>query len=188
MKHNTKKMSKERKILLNYLLKEYKQSLRQKSDDQLANDIQSYFRMQKQLQDKRSLIQDQINQIQAMDKSLATRFKKIQTYMESNEISEKKVNDWVARLNTVAKYKRITPDYKQMWSEALKKVNEATRRVLEQIKIANEQTKRAATKIELELVEENVFDVIKSLFTKFVRLFKAFDNYKRVSDSLPRIK
>jgi hypothetical protein len=73
-----------------------------------------------------------------MDKSLATRFKKIQTYMESNEISEKKVNDWVARLNTVAKYKRITPDYKQMWSEALKKVNEATRRVLEQIKIANE--------------------------------------------------
>jgi hypothetical protein len=47
-----------------------------------------------------------------MDKSLSTRFKKIQATMEQNNISEKKIEKWVARLATVAKYKRVSADYK----------------------------------------------------------------------------
>lgn len=165
-----------------------KNLLLQSQDYNLDQDIETYFTIQKQLQAKRALIQQQLDQLEAMDKSLSTRVKKIQDYMEKNQVSQRRVKQWVARLSTVAKYKRVAPDYKQMWGEALKKVNEATRRVLEQIKIANEQAKRAATKIELQLVEEGIMDIVKNLFSKFVGLFKAFDSYEKVSNSLPQIK
>lgn len=180
-------MIREKKILLNYLLKQYKQSLKQSSDDELENDIKEYFRLQKQYQTKRALIQQKLDELEALNKSLKDKFEKIQNYMEENNISQKKVKNWVARLVVVIKYKRVSADYKQIWGEALKKVNKATRRVLQQIKIANEQAKRAATKIELQLVEENILDIVKSLYTKFAGLFKALNDYKRVSNSLPKL-
>ena len=107
--------------------------------------------------------------------------------MDVNKIQEKKVKKWIAKLKTVAKFDRIQPNYKSLWAEALKKVNEATRRVMGELEKAQVDTKKAATKIKLELVEEGIVDIFKSLWNKFKGLFKAFDSYKKISNDLPNL-
>jgi hypothetical protein len=52
---------------------------------------------------------------------------------------------------------------------------------------AQKETKKAATKIELELKNEGVVDIFKSLWSKFTKLFGAFDNYKKVTNTLPKL-
>lgn len=108
--------------------------------------------------------------------------------MDQHKIYQKKVNSWVARLKTVAKYKRVQPDYKQMWTEALKKVNDATRNVLQGISDANVQMKKSATKIQLQLVQQSVMDIIKSIFSKFARLFQSFSVYNKLATKLPTLE
>lgn len=157
------------------------------SESDLDFEIEQYFQNQKELETKRKAIENQLTELSAIEKSLKVRVKKIQSYMEDNKIDERKVNNWVAKLKEVAKYKKIQPDYKDLWLEALKKVNEVTRRVMEKLELAQVETKKAATQIELELMEEGIMDILKGMWNKLTSLFSTFKEYNQIASKLPKL-
>lgn len=183
-----------RKKLLLKLIRQCKASnisianlLEQNSNFNLQKQIESYFSLSKEIEQKKKQLQKQLLQMQTMDKSLKNKFSKIEKYMAQYDISQKRVHTWVARLRTVAKYKRIQPDYKDMWGEALTKVNQATRKVLQSILTANVEVKKSATKIQLELLEQGLLDIVKGLIQKFGKLFTKISQFSKISKNLPKI-
>lgn len=167
-----------------------KQLILQEVDvEQLDKMIADYFKLQKDLEKFRDDNRQIIKKLAEKDKKLSTVRKSMEKYMIENQVEERKVNKWVVTLKKIAKFKRITPDYKQLYLQALTKVNLATRNILNGLMESHKQGKKAQTKWDMQTtVQQGVFDVFKAFFTKLKTLFGAFNNYKKVASSLPKIK
>ena len=131
------------------------------TEKELEKEIEKYFTVQKELEEKNKAIEDRIAEIKKMKKDVSSKFSIIEKYMKEHNIQEKKVKSWVARLRIVAAYKRVQPSYKTNWLTLLQQVNAAHRNVMQNVEDAEVATKRAETKIELELQSEGIGDILK---------------------------
>lgn len=181
-------MDRNKKRRLIFLLKQYKQYINQSNTADIQKEIQNYVNLMKQVDEMTSSIQDVLDEIKTLQKSARSSFRKVQKQMEQFDKDRVVADKWVASLKEVARYKRIQADYKEIYETSLTKVNTATRNVLIGLKEANEDAKRAMTKIELEIIEQGVFDIIKNMLSKFGRFIKSMFLFKRTVNSLPKIR
>lgn len=158
------------------------------TEDELGKEINQYFKITDELEAKKKEFKEILDYLSVTDKSLKTRFTKIQKYMEEHEIQEKKGDKWIAKLQTVLKNKRVQASFKELWLTALEQFNEAHRKVMIALEEADVEAKRAETKIELELKREGVMDFLKSFWNKIKKLTSIFDSFKKTVDSLPDLE
>ena len=156
------------------------------SDKDLENEIRTYMNNKKSLDKLKAEYEKVINDITQQQKSLDIMFKEIKKYMERFNISEKIIDNWIAKLEEKLKYKKITPDYKTLWEEAIKKVNAQTKKVLDQLMDANKELKKNEKKLELT-IELSIKDIVKSIYEKIKGWFNSIVNYEKIAKSLPKI-
>lgn len=156
-------------------------------EEQLEQEIESYGFMQETIEKEQEQIQKALDKIKKMEKENKKRFKDIEKYMKRFNVDEKKVSKWVAKLEETLKYKTVRPDYKDLWSETMKKVNAATQKVMNELKEAQLDVKRTKTQIRLNIQQEGVGDIIKKLFKKLKDLFSAFSLFNKITKRLPKI-
>lgn len=157
-------------------------------DSDLDFAIKEYTTMQSKIDEEQQKIQNIIDSISNMEKENKSRFKDIETYMKRFNIDEKRVDSWLAKLEESLKYKVPRPDYKELWLNALDKVNEATKRVMEELKNAQLEFKKSEKEIKLNIKQEGIGDIFKTLFLKIKKLFLSFNLFNRAANKLPKIK
>ena len=183
-----------------------------KSDAEMQKAIEEYQSMMEEIDSLTASISETLNSIKTKDKDAKAIFKKMEKFMETKvtenfESARVTTDKWVATLQREAKYKRIAPDYKEVYEEALTKLNAQTRAVVEAITEANVKAKEAATVDNLyikaigeskksRLTEANpltaVLNKLKSWQTKFTalvqRVFTNITKFEKIAERLPPIK
>ena len=160
-------------------------------DKQLMSEIKLFQTNQEKIEAIEKEIKPQLDQLKALDKENKTRFKEIQKFMQRFKIRNKQVGKIIATLEEKLKYKVPRPDYKAAWTEALTKVNAATRAVLDAVIEAQMELKRKATQdvltIKSENLDEGLRNGLKLLMNKIKNLFISFGNYFKVTQKLPKV-
>lgn len=181
--------------LLEYKLYEGAESLDEiSSQDELSKEIAEYNKNSAELKKLEASIADTLKKIKDISKGEDTRLKQIINYMQDFKVKQVKADKWVASLEEVAKYSRPQPSYKELWEEALTKLNKSTVEVMKKLEHAqvSEKAKETKPEFKIEPLKENLLDLAKKginfVVDKIKGLLGTVRKYKDVVDGLPVIK
>jgi len=177
------------------MLKEGAESLDEiSSQDDLSKEIAEYKKNSEEVKKLEASIADTLKKIKDISKGEDTRLKQIINYMQDFKVKQVKADKWVASLEEVAKYSRPQPSYKELWEEALGKLNAKTVDVMKQLEHAQvaEKSKETKPEFKVEPLKENLLDLAKKgmkfVTDKIKGLLTTIKGYKDVVDGLPVIK
>lgn len=157
-------------------------------DVELENEISEYGKLTDEVEKKYKSIQSVLDEIGKIDNEAKTKYKEINKYMERFRKDEVKSGKWVALLEEKLKYKVVRPDYKELWNNALTKVNSATKKVLNELmNIQKEVKSKEMTNVFSITKNESVFSFLKNLWKRFTSLFKSIDVFSKTVNKLPKI-
>ena len=156
-------------------------------DSELESEIKNYTDTQVKIDQERAKIQLALDSIDSMETSNKTRFRDMEKYMKRFSVDQKKVDGWVAKLTESLKYSTPRPDYKKLWLETLTKVNTATKNVMNSLKESQMEFKKTEKQIKLDIQQEGIVDIFKTLFSKPKKLFSSFNLFNKLSNKLPKI-
>jgi len=164
------------------------------NDEELTAGIVEYGRLTDEIAAKLASIQDTLDSIKALEKQSSSSLKNIERYVVDFQKTKVVADKWVLNVQNELKYKRLAPQYKELWEEALSKLNPATKAVLEKLKEAHLDAKSKETidKISISKVDEasfmdNVISVAKSFLSKLVSFIPVTKQYKQVVNNLPKV-
>lgn len=152
----------------------------------ISKQIEEFKSNEQRIEEINESIKDSLDKLKELQTSNKNLLKRIKSGMSTLELKVVKASKWVAKLETVAKYKRPTPNYSELWKEALGKVNKETRAVLVAAKDTQLELKGKETKQQLT-IESGISDFWRNLVNKFKNLFSAIKNFSRTVDELPEI-
>ena len=173
-----------RKIIRELLIQELD------SEDGLKAEIEAYKKGSKEIEELQKSIEDVLKKIKAKTSEEAARQKLIIKYMSDFKINKVQADKWVATLETVKANQYPSVSYKEVYEQALSKLNEATVKVIKKIEADHLMVKAQATKPELKItdIEENVISKgVDWVISKFKGLFLAIKDYNKTVKELPKL-
>jgi thioester reductase-like protein len=168
------------------------------SSDELRNKVTEYLRLSKEANDLTATIKETLSLIDKKEKSASKILKEVDRYMTDFNVTLLEADDWVAEIKDQLKYKNAVLAYKELWEEALTKLNAQTKKVLDEMAAAQLENKAKETikklyitPIDKDLNEESVVSTLaatlKGLVKRILTVAKGFKEYKSVVKSLPKI-
>lgn len=132
------------------------------SKEELSKEISEYKKNSAKITELQKSIEDVLKNIKSQSDEENKRLKLIIKYMDDFKINQAEGDDWVAELENVPKYKYPSASYKELWEEAMSKLNEATKKVLKQLENTQLDIKRKATEPKLTIKDkENIKEAFK---------------------------
>ena len=127
VKHN-KNTSKVKNLIKKIIREELEDS--GLTEESLEQSIKEYFKLQKELEALEIQLEPLLKSKKSADAQQTRILNAVQMWMEINKKDNVIVKNWVIKLSQVLKFKKPTPSYKDLWEDALRKVNKATQDVL----------------------------------------------------------
>jgi len=162
------------------------------SEEELKKEIESYKKNSSEIEKLQKSIKETLDSISLKSKEEENRLKSIVQYMQNFDVTKVEADEWVATLETVPKYKYPSASYKDLWLEAMSKLNLATQKILKQFESAHLDTKRKETKPEFkisDIKENNILNKgINYILSKFKNLFYSIKNFNNVVKDLPKLE
>ena len=158
------------------------------SDKELDIQITEYGSNSDELEKLKKSVQETLDKIENIEKTNKKKFSEIQKFMVRFDKSKRIADMWTANLKKTLKFKVVRADYKDLWLTSLTKVNEATKKVMQDLEDTQKRLKSKEMKDVLSIAKtEGVLDSLKGFWTKLKSLVQSFTRYDKVISSLPKI-
>ena len=157
------------------------------TESELEQEISTYKQQMTDIEERTAQIQSILDDIESMEKKNKKRFKDIQKFMIRFKLDSRKVDQWIAKIEEKLKYAVVRPDYKKLWLEYQKKVNAATRKVMDAFTETHLEVKRKETVKALSIKAEGITDVLSGLWSKFKDLLVSFKSFNKVAAKQPKV-
>lgn len=132
-------------------------------------------------------IQEELDKIGELKKQAEREYKDILNKMKLFDISTVTSKKWVATLEQVAKYSKISPSYKELYNDLLEKVNYTLRKASEEQRRTLMELKKKETK-DIVRIQEGLGSFLRNLYTSFKSLFSSYKSFAKATADLPDIK
>lgn len=153
----------------------------------ISQEIEEFKKNEQKIQELKESIKKSLDEIKKYETANKSLFKRIESGMSAMKLKIVKASEWVAKLETVAKYKRITPNYKGLWEEALTKVTKNTRALLVSMQNTQKELKSQETKQQLT-IEGGFSDYWRGLLSSLKNMFFSIKNFNKSVEELPEIE
>jgi hypothetical protein len=152
--------------------------------DELTNVVNEFIRLQAELDNVEIELQPILDAQKSKGKLRDATLAKIESMLVTADEKEKIAGDWAVKLETVAKYKKIQPAYKELWEESLTKVNSAIKNVLMEFERLHKESKSAETKNQLSIgpIKENTGSPLSGLVKAYSELIKSINELPDVDE------
>lgn len=121
------------------------------NEGELSKEISEYKKNSAKIDELKKSIENVLKQIKSGEDEEKKRLALIVKFMQDFNVKKAEGDDWVAELEQIPAFKYPSASYKELWEEAMSKLNEATKKVLKGFENAQLDTKRKQTKPELTI-------------------------------------
>lgn len=157
------------------------------SEAELQKEISEMKKNLKEVDELQKSIEKTVAIIKAKSALEKKREDQIIQFMKQMKISSTKADNWLAKLEEVLKYKKITPDYKDLWETALSKFNTVTENALQRMFEEHKAMKAKEMKTVLTIEDFDLTAILTGLWNRFTKIFKGVFDFKKAVDVLPTI-
>lgn len=121
------------------------------NEGELSKEISEYKKNSAKIDELKKSIENVLKQIKSGEDEEKKRLALIVKFMQDFNVKKAEGDDWVAELEQIPAFKYPSASYKELWEEAMSKLNEATKKVLKGFENAQLDAKRKQTKPELTI-------------------------------------